>query len=128
MVIGTTDLGLAQLISGHPEEARDTFARTLAVWSQSFPKHPSYAVALLGHVQALKEPFEVGELEHALELSGDLPPFERGRVLLALGSVVTDQKRARALVIEAKQALETTTLPLIVRERERAEAWLAAHP
>ncbi len=131
VVIGTTDLGLAQLISGHPEEARDTFARTLAVWSQSFPKHPSYAVALLGHVQAqqaLKEPFEVGELEHALELSGDLPPFERGRVLLALGSVVTDQKRARALVIEAKQALETTTLPLIVRERERAEAWLAAHP
>ena len=131
VVIGTTDLGLAYWVSGKNEDAVATFERAMAVWSEAFPKHPSYAVALLGHSQAqqaLGKPVDVAELEHALELSGDLPPFERGRVLLAVGLASKDQKRARALVTEAKQALETTTLPLIAREHQRAVAWLAANP
>jgi tetratricopeptide (TPR) repeat protein/predicted Ser/Thr protein kinase len=131
VAIGTTDLGLALWVAGRNEEAVQTFARAMAVWSEVFPKHPSYAIALLGHVQAqqaLGQPFELKELEQALELSGELPPFERGRVLLGLGLAVSDAKRARALVLEARQALGTTTLPLIVREQARAEAWLSAHP
>ncbi len=130
VVIGTTDLGIAYWASGRHEEAVTAFDRAITVWSEAFPTHPSYAVALLGRVQAkqaLGQPVNVAELEHALELSGDLPPFERGRVLLALGLAVDDPKRARTLVTEAKQALETTTLPLIAREQQRAAAWLAAN-
>jgi hypothetical protein len=58
-------------------------------------------------------------------LSDDLPPFEKGRVQLALGTAVTDTKRAWTLVTAAKENLATTTLPLIEQERSRAEQWLS---
>ncbi|MFT3713148.1 MAG: protein kinase [Archangium sp.] len=122
----TTDLGLAYLVVGKPQLALDTFEKAIAVWSENFPKHPAHAAALLGREQAkvaLGQKLDVAQLEKAAELSGDLPPFERGRVLLELGLATQDKKK----VLEAKAGLETTSLPLIKRELDRANAWLAAH-
>jgi tetratricopeptide (TPR) repeat protein len=122
-----TDLGLAYLTARRPKEALETYEKAIAIWSSAFPKHPAYAAALLGREQAkvaLGQPLDVAQLEHAAELSADLPPFERGRVLLELGVNVSDAKRARALVQEAKPLLESTSLPLIREQLQRATAWL----
>lgn len=119
VVMAMSDLGLAYLVAGQPKEALEVYERAIAVFATDYPKHPSYAAALLGRVQAqvaLGLPFEVADLKKASELSGELPPFERGRVLLELGVATKDVK----LVTEAKGLLESFDLPLIVRERERA--------
>lgn len=127
VVMAMTDLGLAHLVAGQPQEALQVYERAIAVFATDYPTHPTYAVALLGRAQAqqaLGLPFDVAALKKASELSAELPPFERGRVLLALGVATNDAK----LVTEAKGLLESVELPLIAKERARAAEWLRLRP
>ncbi|MBL8917093.1 MAG: protein kinase [Archangium sp.] len=131
VVLAMADLGLAYLVAGQPKEALEVYDRAIAVFATDYPKHPTYAAALLGRVQAqqaLGEKFDLTDLKKASELSGELPPFERGRVLLELGIATKDVK----VVTEAEGLLESFDLPLIVRERERAvrtlKEWGAPSP
>lgn len=128
VAIAATDLAFAHLLQGDAQRAFDVADTTIAVFAESFPKHPVYAMALLARHQAglaLGKPARVEDLELALTLSDDLPPFEKGRVQLALGTAIADTRRAWTLVTAAKENLATTTLPLIEQERARAERWLS---
>lgn len=126
VALGRTDLGFAQLLSGKPAEAAREFSAALAIFEEAFPKHPSRALALLGKSlvqEAAGGPPDLEALELARTLSGDLPPFETGRVLLALGIAKKDVK----LVTEAKGLLDATPLPLVSQQAKVAEAFLASH-
>lgn len=128
VAIAATDLAFAHLLQGDARRAFEVAENTVGVFAESFPKHPVYAMALLARHQAglaLGTAPRVDDLELALTLSNDLPPFEKGRVQLALGTAITDPKRAQGLVTAAKENLATTTLPLIEQERRRAEQWLS---
>lgn len=121
----TTDLGFAYLLAGKADTALAAFERAATGWAAAFPKHPSRAMALLGRYQALEKlgrPGDVADLETALTLIGDLPPFDAGRVQLQLGLAKKDAK----LVAAAKENLSTVSMPLIAAELKRAEAWLAS--
>ncbi len=121
-LLATTDLGFAQLFAGRPEAALAVFERAASAWEGAFPKHPTRAMALLGRYQALEKlgkKGDVADLELALQLSGDLPPFETGRVQLQLGLAKNDAK----LIAAAKENLSTVNMPLIAAELKRAEAW-----
>ncbi|MFZ5445355.1 MAG: tetratricopeptide repeat protein, partial [Myxococcota bacterium] len=128
----STDLGFAQLLAGNAEEALATFERALSLWNALAPQHPLRGMSLLGRAEALKalgREVPLADLEAALQLVKVLPPFERGRVQLALGEALekTDPPRARTLVHDAEQGLSTTTLPLVAAARARAQRWLEAH-
>jgi tetratricopeptide (TPR) repeat protein len=126
VVMGTTDLGLAYLVSGQNEQALDAFESANAEWAATFPKHPIRAAALLGRYNALValgRPGSKEDLELALKLGGELPPFELGRVQLALGMAKNDVPLVKA----AKKNLETTSLPLIAEQLAHADEWLLAH-
>jgi tetratricopeptide (TPR) repeat protein len=124
-----TDLGTAQLEAGHAEVALQTFERAEVLWLEVAPKHPTHGEALLGRYLALRaqdKPGNVADLETALALTGHLPPFERARIQLALGTASTGP-RARELVQAAAIGFATSTLPLCQRELAVAKTWLAAH-
>jgi hypothetical protein len=124
-----TDVGAAQLELGRAEEALATFERVAPLWKAQLPKHPSRGNALLGRylaLRALGRPAEVADLEEALVLMRQAPPFMRGRVQLELG-LVSPPPRAAELITAAAEGLRTSTLPLVQRELRRAEAWLTAH-
>jgi tetratricopeptide (TPR) repeat protein len=124
-----TDLGFALLEDGQRERAAATFARAMALWQDVNPKHPVRAMALLGNYQAraaLGQPVAVADLELALSLGAQLPPFDRGRIQLALG-LASPAPRARALIADALAGFGSSTLPLIARARAEAQAWQAAH-
>jgi serine/threonine protein kinase len=125
VAICQTDLGLAFLVEGKAREALETFTQAVAAWEQVDPQHPSFGAALLGRAQArlaLGERVEPAEFERAEKLARDLPPFEHGRALLEWGVATGDAARVKVAVEE----LSSTTLPLIAKEKARAEAWLAA--
>lgn len=129
--ISNTDLGFTHLFAGRAQRALELFESCVATWEAHFPRHPTRALALLGRHQASLElggEPRVADLELALTLADELPVFERGRVRLALGLALSDLRRARELVKSARDDLSTTPLPLIAREKQRAEAWLSAHP
>ncbi len=99
VVMGMTDLGLAYLVSGHSEKALEAFESANAEWAATFPKHPIRAAALLGRYNALAalgRPGSKEDLELALKLGGELPPFELGRVQLALGMAKNDVALVKA--------------------------------
>jgi tetratricopeptide (TPR) repeat protein len=132
VALALNDLGFALLEHRETERALETFDRAEALWSSVSPKHPVRAQALLGRnlaSSALGRPVSVAELEQALELSRALPPFERGRIQLALGEALAGGRtapRALELVKEAKEGLSSSTLPLVQRELGRAKDWLRA--
>lgn len=126
VVTGRTDLGFAHLLLGRVEEAQKDFEVACAAFEKAHPKHPNRAMALVGRSDVGerrgKAP-DVASLELAKTFGGDLPPFDNGRVLWALGRAKKDVK----LVMEAKAGLESVSLPLIDQVRKEAEAWLAEH-
>lgn len=124
-----TDLGFTLLLMGRHEEARATFEEAASVWAEIAPKHPTHAMALLGLHQAdvaLGRPPRVADLERAVTLAGDLPPFDKGRVEFALAQVVADPARAKALHASALEGLSSAPLPLILEVKTLAEAWAPA--
>lgn len=128
----STDFGFAKLEAGDAEGARATFVQADVLWEKLAPTHPVHAMALLGLHQArvaLKQAAPVADLERALSIATGLPPFERGRIQLALGLALppAEKVRAIALVKQALQGLTGTPLPLVARERQRAQAWLEAN-
>ncbi|HEY4057224.1 MAG TPA: serine/threonine-protein kinase [Kofleriaceae bacterium] len=125
-----TNLGTAHLEAGDPQSALTDFAAAEAGWNEINPEHPSMAEVLLGRylaTRALGNPGNVADLERALPLSAQLPPFIRGRVELYLGMALTGP-RAKELVASSSKDFMTTTLPLIQREQKVAATWLAEHP
>lgn len=125
VVLGRTDLAFALLLQGKNAEAAAQFQVALEIFAQVYPRHPSRALALLGKSavqEANGQGPDVEALELARTLSGELPPFEHGRVLLALGRAKKDAK----LVAAAKALLEATPLPLIAQQARVAEAFLAS--
>ena len=124
-----TDLGRAQLEAGHADIAAPIFERADALWIALAPNHPTHSEALLGRYlaqRALGKPGDVADLEHALALAGHLPPFDRARIQLALGTALTGP-RAIELVRAAAVGLASSPLPLCQRELGVANAWLATH-
>ncbi|HEU0029853.1 MAG TPA: serine/threonine-protein kinase [Kofleriaceae bacterium] len=129
VAMALTDLGIARLEAGQHDRALETFTRAAAAWRDVNPKHPALAEALLGTYlasKALGKPANVRDLEPALELAKGLPPFERARVQLAIGTASTGP-RAIELVKAAAAGFATSTLPLCQRELAEAQRWLAAH-
>ena len=129
LAIALTDLGLALLEAAQHERAAATFDRADAVWAKVNPKHPERGQVLLGRYlanTALGRPTSLPDLEAALVLAQQSPPFERGRIQLALGAA-SAEPRATELVRAAAAGLATSSLPLIQRELGLARAWLAAH-
>jgi tetratricopeptide (TPR) repeat protein len=125
-----TDLGTAQLEAGHAEQALATFERADALWTDVAAKHPGHSDAMLGRYlasRALGKPVAIADLEAALALAEHLPPFERARIQLALGTALTGP-RAFELVQAAATGFATSPLPLCQRDLATAKAWLAAHP
>ncbi|HEY0255116.1 MAG TPA: tetratricopeptide repeat protein, partial [Kofleriaceae bacterium] len=116
-----TDLGTAELELGKLDEAKAQFATAEALWLATAPKHPGHADALLGRYLAGEH--EIALLEQANVLAEHLPPFQRARIQLALGTAKND----RALVSAAADGFATSTLPLCQRELTVAKTWLAAH-
>jgi tetratricopeptide (TPR) repeat protein len=129
-VVGAlTDLGLALLEAGEHERAAATFERAETLWATVSPKHPARAEALMGRylaLEALGRPAAVADLETAMTLGQQLPPFERGRIQLVLG-LASSGARATALIDAAIQGLASSSLPLIQRELARARAWQRDH-
>jgi eukaryotic-like serine/threonine-protein kinase len=122
--IGRTDLGFAFLQVGRAEAASQAFDGAVAAFTASAADHPTLALALLGQAlvaRGRREHVDVSSLERAATLSEGLPPFERGRVLWALGQHTGDA----GTVKEAVAALSTVDMPLIAAQRAQAEAWLA---
>jgi eukaryotic-like serine/threonine-protein kinase len=127
--IALTDLGLALLEAGQHARAIDTFDRADAAWVRVNPKHPERSQVLLGRYlanAALHRPGALPELETALTLSQQSPPFERARIQLALGTA-SPEPRATELVEAAVAGFQTSTLPLIQRDLGLARIWLAVH-
>ena len=125
--LALTDLGTAQYIAGQHEAALVSFARAEAIWREINAKQPALAEVLVGRYlasQALGKPTSVPDLEVALELANQLPPFIRARIQLALGKASTG-KRAVDLVTTAAAGFATSTLPLSQRELADAKGWLA---
>jgi eukaryotic-like serine/threonine-protein kinase len=124
-----TDLGLALIEAGQHERAATTLERADALWTAVSPKHPARAEALMGRylaLEALGRPTSVADLETALALGQQLPPFERGRIQLVLGRASSDAK-APALIQAAIEGLASSSLPLIQRELARARQWQRDH-
>jgi tetratricopeptide (TPR) repeat protein len=129
VAVSLTDLGLALLEAGQHERAASTFERACELWSALNPEHPARAEALMGRylaLEALGRPTSVADLETAVRLSKQLPPFQRGRVQLTLGRV-TSGTRGTRLVEEAVAGLASSTLPLVQRELARARQWQREH-
>jgi eukaryotic-like serine/threonine-protein kinase len=129
VALALTDLGLARLEAGQLERAATTLERADALWMAVNPKHPSRAEALMGKqlaLEALGRPTSVADLETALALGQQLPPFERARIQFALGRA-SSGPNAAALVDAAVKGLGTSTLPLIQRELARAKQWQQDH-
>ena len=127
--LALTDLGTAQYIAGEHEAALVSFTRAEALWREINAKQPALAEVLVGRYlasQALGKPTSVPDLEVALELAKQLPPFIRARIQLALGKASTG-KRAVELVTAAATGFATSTLPLSQRELADAKGWLAEH-
>jgi len=124
-----TDLGTAQYVAGQYEAALATFDRAEALWRELNAKQPAMAEVLVGKYlanQALGKPANVADLETALDLAKQLPPFIRARIQLALGKAVTG-KRGVELVTASAAGFATSTLPLSQKELADAKAWLAGH-
>lgn len=125
----TTDLGLALLELGQPEAALDAFERAEVTWTKVAPNHPGHAESMLGRNlarEALGRPIDLSELEAALVIGAQLPPFERARIQFALARAGSAD-RAGPMITQALAGFATTNLPLIARELERARAWQRAH-
>jgi eukaryotic-like serine/threonine-protein kinase len=129
LALALTELGLALLEAGQHERAASTSERAEAMWTTVNPKHPARAQALLGSYlarEALGRATSPADLETALALSQQAPPFERARVQLALGRASSGAK-AVALVQAAAVGFASSPLPLNQRELTRAKEWLHAH-
>ncbi|MEO7094325.1 MAG: tetratricopeptide repeat protein, partial [Polyangiales bacterium] len=127
--LALTDLGTAQYVAGQHEAALATFDRAEAIWHEINAKQPALAEVLVGRYlasQALGKPTSVADLEAALELAKQLPPFIRARIQLALGKA-SKGARAVELVTAAAAGFATSTLPLSQRELADAKGWLAEH-
>ncbi|MBL8949993.1 MAG: tetratricopeptide repeat protein, partial [Myxococcaceae bacterium] len=115
-----TDLGFAYLFSGRHADALSAFERAAAGWAEALPKHPTRAMALLGRFQAMRATGKTSapdDLQTALGLGGDLPPFELGRVQLEAALATRDEK----LLAAARENLKSIGLPLIAAELKRAD-------
>lgn len=122
-----TELGFALLETGKTAEALAAFDDAEQRFETVAATHPVHAMSWLGQHQAklkLGQPTELAPLEKAMTVSAGLPPFDRGRITLALAKalVPTDRARARKLAADALTQLSTVSLPLIVRERAAAQA------
>lgn len=129
VAISLTDLGLALIEAGQYDRAVTTFERAGELWRSLGAKHPAYATMLLGKhlaLAALGRPTSLADLETALTLGQQLPPFLRARIQLALGRSSTGA-RATELVAAAVEGLATSTLPLIQRELAQAKQWQREH-
>ncbi len=121
-----TELGFALLETGKTTEALAAFDDAEQRFETVAATHPVHAMSWLGQHQArvtLGRPTELGPLEKAMTVSAGLPPFDRGRITLALAQalVPTDRARAQKLANDALAQLSTVSLPLIVRERAIAQ-------
>jgi tetratricopeptide (TPR) repeat protein len=129
VALSMTDLGFALIEARQHERAVTTLERADELWQSLGAKHPSYAQTLLGKylaLEALGRPTSVADLETAVTLGQQLPPFIRARIQLALGRVSTGT-RATELVAAAVEGLSTSTLPLVQRELAQAREWQRAH-
>lgn len=129
VALALTGLGLALIEAGQHERALTTFARAGELWQALGHKHPAYAEVLFGRylaLEALGRPASVADLEAAVTLGQQLPPFIRAWIQLALGRVSTGA-RATELVAAAVEGFETSSLPLVQRELARAREWQRAH-
>ena len=122
-----TELGFALLESGKTSEALSAFDDADKRFESVAATHPVHAMSWLGQHQArlkLGQPIELAPLEKAMTVSSGLPPFDRGRIMFALAKalVPTERPRAQKLADDALKQLSTVSLPLIVRERDAAQA------
>lgn len=129
VALSLTDLGLALIEAGQHERAVTTFERAGELWRSLGPKHPAYAEVLFGKylaLEALGRPTSVADLETAVTLGQQLPPFMRARIQLALGRASTGA-RATELVAAAVEGFASSSLPLIQRELAQAKQWQREH-
>jgi tetratricopeptide (TPR) repeat protein len=129
VALSLIDLGLALLEAGQYERAIATFERAGELWRSLGAKHPAYAEVLFGKylaLEALGRPTAVADLEAAVTLGQQLPPFMRARIQLALGRA-SSGARAAELVAAAVEGFATSSLPLVQRELAQAREWQRAH-
>ncbi len=129
VALSLTDLGLALIEAGQYERATTTFERAAELWQSVGPKHPAYAEALFGQylaLEALGRPTSVADLETAVTLGQQLPPFLRARIQLVLGHL-SSGSRATELVAAAVEGFASSSLPLIQRELAQAKQWQREH-
>lgn len=122
--ITRSSLGRAQLEAGEPTAALATLETACQRWEADHPQHPGRAQALYGRYLAQRatgKPTSVADLELAVSLGRQLPPFMRAEIQLEL-ALALGPGAGDALLAQAKEGLATSTLPLIARAAARAQA------
>lgn len=119
-----TSLGRAQLEAGDPVAALASLEEACRRWEADHPRHPGRAQALFARYLARRAAGQtpaVADLEQALELAKQLPPFMRAEIQLEL-ALALGPGPGDALLAQAKEGLATSSLPLIARAAARAAA------
>ena len=119
---------------GRCDQALPLLRRGQPILRRLLPAHHLYNLVLAGniaHCSPADTPERLADLERAVaRLRRGGPPRDRGELCLDLADLLLahgQPARAHALAREAADLLATTG-PGHARERERASAWLAAHP